>query len=130
MNVEVTNRHDHVTDEVAEYARDKAVRVTKFLKNDVRAQVVLDKERDDFTVEVIVSGHRGEVVVGTEQHAEPKAAIDLVMDKVAQQLRKLAGRRKHHQGESMAGEETGVTDEPIEEAELTYEDIIDEELNK
>ena len=130
MNVEITNRHIHVTDEVAEYARDKAERVTKFLKQDVRVDVVVDKEHDDFLVEVIVSGHKGNVVVGRERHAEPRAAIDLVMDKVSQQLRKLAGRRKHHQGESMAGEETVAPDESLDEAELTYEDIIDEELNK
>lgn len=142
MNVEITRRHVHVDREVEVYAREKAEKVTKYLKQDVRVAIVLDKEHDDFTVEMLVSGQRGERVIGHEKHAEPRAAVDLVIDKVEQQLRRLAGRRKRHQGESMAGEKTvpivppagadGAADPSDEndDSELTYEDIIDEELNK
>ncbi len=136
MNVEITSRHVHVEREVEEYAREKAAKVTKYLHHEVRVEIVVDKEHDDFTVEMLVSGQRGERVIGREKHAEPRAAVDLVIDKVEQQLRKLAGRRKDHKGESMAGENSppppppeGGDDSP-DDADLSYEDIIDEELNK
>ncbi|MFG0317469.1 MAG: ribosome hibernation-promoting factor, HPF/YfiA family [Planctomycetota bacterium JB042] len=135
MNVEITSRHVHVEREVEEYAREKAGKVTKYLHHEVRVEIVVDKEHDDFIVEMLVSGQRGERVIGREKHAEPRAAVDLVIDKVEQQLRKLAGRRKDHKGESMAGENSPPplpegADESPDDAELSYEDIIDEELNK
>lgn len=104
MNIEITGRHVHITESVSTYAREKAEKVAKFLKKEVRVEVLLDHERDHFTVEMIVSGYRGPVIVGHVTHTDAKAAIDLAIDKVEHQLRKLRGRAKDHHGPSMAGD--------------------------
>lgn len=106
MNIEITGRHDRITDDIQGYARSKAEKVTKFLKSNVRVEVVLDHEHDQYQVEMIVSGHRGPRIIGSVSHDDARAAVDLTIDKVEQQLRKLKGRRKDHRGESMAGEDT------------------------
>lgn len=105
MNVEITGRHAHITEDIQDYARRKTERITKFLKDNARVEVVLDHDHDQYQAEMIVSGHRGPVVVGHVSHEDPRAAVDLTVDKVEKQLRKLKGRRKDHHGQSMAGED-------------------------
>ncbi|MBI4881575.1 MAG: ribosome-associated translation inhibitor RaiA [Planctomycetes bacterium] len=133
MNIEITGRHFEVPSALEEYARAKAVKVAKYLKKDVRVQVILEHEHDKYTVEMIVSGHRGPVIVGQEQDDEARAAIDLAIDKIEYQLRKFRGRRKDRKGRSMAGEKAPAGEAPPpagEDAEVSYDDIIDEELNR
>lgn len=129
MIIEITGRHVQVTQATQDYARAKAEKVAKFLKGEVRVEVILDHERERFQVETIVTGNRGPVIVAHVQHEDARAAVDLVMDKVQEQLRRTAERRKDHRGESMAGEDSlpaGDAGQP----EVTYDDIIDEELNQ
>lgn len=148
LNVEITGRHVRITAGIEEYTREKVSRVAKYLKKDVRVQVVLEQEHDKHQVEMIVSGYRGPVIVSHVQHDELHAAVDLAIDKIEQQLRKLKGRRQDRQGESMAGEsvesrrragagssdtahgEGPQGDQSEDESEVSYEDVIDEELNK
>ncbi|MFH0947340.1 MAG: ribosome-associated translation inhibitor RaiA [Planctomycetota bacterium] len=131
MNVEISGRHVQVTAGIEEYAREKASRVAKYLKTDVRVQVVLEKEGDKYQVEMIVSGYRGPVIVSRVQHDELFAAVDLAIDKLEQQLRKVKGRRQARQGGSMAGEPLDSPDSGEgDDSEVSYEDVIDEELNK
>lgn len=104
MNVEITGRHVKITPELEQYARSKAERIQKFVRGDARIELVLDHEHDKFQIEMIVSSHRGPVVVGHVQHDQANAAIDLVVDKVDHQLRRMRDRRKSHHGPSMAGD--------------------------
>jgi len=137
LDIEITGRHVNVKLDIEQYAREKAEKVAKFLKDRGRVEIILDHERDKFLVEIIVSGQRGMVIVSHVQHPDARAGIDLAVDKTEQQLRKHKGRLKGHRGESMAGEVTGhptkadgvdIPDES-EEPEQSYDDAIDEELN-
>ena len=128
MNVEIVGRHMDLPPSLEEYARRKAEKVAKFLKEDVRVEVVIEKVHDDHQIEMIVSGHRGPVIVSNVHHGDARAAIDLSIDKVEHQLRKYKDRHKHHQGESMAGEATSAPER--DEPEPSFDDVIDEELNK
>lgn len=105
MNIELTGRHVRITANIEAYARAKAEKVTKFLKDGARVQVVLDHEHDQYQVEMIVSGFRGPNIIASVSHDDANAAVDLTIDKIEQQLRKLKDRKKHHHGESMAGED-------------------------
>ena len=129
LNVEVSGRHFQMTADIEEYAREKVTRVAKYLKQDVRVQVVLEQEGDKYQAEMIVSGYRGPIIVSHVQHDELHAAVDLAIDKMEQQLRKLKGRRQAHQGESLSDAPGGPGGED-EDPEVSYEDVIDEELNK
>ncbi len=93
-----------ITPEFEQYARSKAEKVQKFVKKDARIEIVLDHAHDNFQIEMIVSANRGPVVIGHVQHAQALAAIDLVVDKVDHQLRRLRDRKKHHHGPSMSDE--------------------------
>jgi putative sigma-54 modulation protein len=132
LDIEITGRHVNVKPDVESYAREKGEKVAKFLKRQGRVEIVLDHERDNFLVEVIVSGYRGPVLVSHVQHPDARAAIDLAVDKTEQQLRKLKGRRKDHRGPSMAGDDapgSGDDGSASGDADPSYDDVIDEELN-
>lgn len=108
MNIEITGRHVKITAELEQYARTKAERIQKFVRPDARIEIILDHAHDKFQVEMIVSGMRGPVVIGHLQNDSPKAAIDLCVDKIDHQLRRLHDRKKHHHGgPSMAGDGKG-----------------------
>jgi ribosomal subunit interface protein len=105
LNIEIVGRHVKITAELEAYALSKADRIAKFVKSDARIELILDHEHDRFQAEMIVASHRGPVVVGHVQHEHAHAAIDLVVDKVDHQLRRMRDRRKgHHGGQSMAGD--------------------------
>lgn len=105
MNVAITGRHVHLTPALENYAREKAGKVTKFLKKDVRVEIVVEQIHDAWNVEMIVNGHRGHVIVAHVQNPDAHAAVDLAIDKVEHQLRRVKERTKEHRGPSMAGED-------------------------
>lgn len=111
MNIEITGRHVHITPDVEQYARSKAEKIAKFIRKDARVEIVLDHDHDRFQVEILVSGTRGPVVIGHIQHDQANAAIDLAIEKVDHQLRRMRDRKKDHRGPSMAGENLPAADE-------------------
>ncbi len=103
MNVAITGRHVQLSAGLEEYARAKAAKVTKFLHKDVRVEIIVEQTHDAWNVEMIVNGHHGSIIVAHVQQSDANAAIDLAIDKVEHQLRKVKERRKDHRGPSMAG---------------------------
>lgn len=131
MDIQIVGRHIELSAGLEDYAREKAEKVAKFLKQEVRVEVLIEKIHDQHEVEMIVSGYRGPVIVSHVHKEEPRAAIDLAIDKVEEQLRRMKGRRKSHKGESLVDEAAplggGVDGE---DSEVSYDEIIDEELSK
>ena len=132
MNIEITGRHVKITPQIEEYARSKAERVAKFVRSEARIEVILDQVHDKYQVEMIVSGIRGPVIIGHTEHDQANAAIDLVIDKVDHQLRKLRDRKKSHHGESMAGDgQSRMMDEGSGlfggEGEASVDDVVRED---
>jgi ribosomal subunit interface protein len=129
VDIQIVGRHIELSPDLEKYAREKAEKVAKFLRQDVRVEVLIEKVHDLHEVEMIVSGYRGPVIVSHVHKEEPRAAIDLAIDKVEEQLRRMKGRRKSHKGENKANAVT-LTGDVMDEPEVTYDEVIDEELSK
>ena len=129
MNVQFVKRHVEVSDALEEYALRKSEKLARFLKRGANLEVVVDRQRTDYEVEMILSGHRGPVLVAHVHRPDARAAIDLALDKIVHQLRKRKERRRDDlHGESMAGEQVAARREAEEEEkEVDIGDVLDEE---
>jgi putative sigma-54 modulation protein len=122
LNIEVTVKHDHDSQEVRDYAFEKAKKVLKYYQRITRVEVILKPEKDKHSAEMIISASRGTQLVGKTLHEDIHAAIDLLVDKMERQLVRFKERLKDRR--------TGRTDRVVpEEApesddEISYDDII------
>ena len=93
MVTHMTFRHMEATNAIKEYTENKLEKVKKFVQEPLDAHVVFSKERFQYLVEINLSGNKIDI------HAEDRnedlyAAIDLVMDKIEKQLRRLRDKKK------------------------------------
>lgn len=95
MQVIVTGRHMGVSAPLQTYCREKAERLPRFLDRVQSIEVVLDGKAGVHTVELIVHTAGAPPFVATEQHEDAYAAVDLVMDKIEEQLRRYKERRRN-----------------------------------
>ena len=101
LRIDLTDRHEQHPDDVKDYARQKVEKLVRFFDQVHHIEIVLDKERDDHTVEVIVSASHNMHFVGHATNPSVMACIDRVVDKLESQVRKAKERLKdHHRGES------------------------------
>jgi len=94
MDTHLTFRHMDSTDAIKEYTENKLEKIKKYVQEPLDIHVIFSKERFQYLIEINLSGN------GMDVHAEDRnedlyAAIDLVMDKVEKQLRRLRDKRKN-----------------------------------
>lgn len=107
MQVVVTGRHMGVGENLKDYCRRKAERLTRFFDRIRLIEVILDGQNGQHSVEIIVHTDRTDPFVAREQQPDAFAAVDLLMDKIERQLSRHKERvrnRKHPRG---AGEGQG-----------------------
>lgn len=89
MKIAVTGRGIQVLDNVREYAEQKAGKLERFDDQLQKVEVILSTQGDDKVVEMIAVPRKGkQQVVAQSEHEDVFAAVDLVVDKMSQQLRK------------------------------------------
>ena len=119
MNVSVAARHMDVTDEMKDYAQDKAGRLEKFYDGLTSISVTLDKEAGQFLVEIVATGRRKSTFVAHHRDADLHACYDRCVHKVAEQLRRHKDRVRDRHGpghdETMVIEQRDETDEADQE---------------
>ena len=96
MDTHLTFRHMDSSDAIKEYTENKLEKIKKYVQEPLDTHVIFSRERFQYLIEINLSGN------GLDVHAEDRnedlyAAIDLVMDKVEQQLRRLRDKRKNKQ---------------------------------
>jgi putative sigma-54 modulation protein len=98
MRVSVTGRHMGVSEPLKAYCQEKAERLVRFLDRIQSVEVVVDGKAGVHTVEMIVHSSGAQPFVATHQHEDAYAAVDLLVDKLEEQLRRYKERhrnRKH-----------------------------------
>lgn len=97
MQVLVTFRHVAPSGALREYAEEKVQRVQKYVRRVNDAHVILSVDKRRHIAEVTLSAARHKFTA-TEETTDLYAAIDLAMDKIERQVKKLAAKvkdRKH-----------------------------------
>lgn len=98
MVITVTGRHMGVTEALKEYCHKKAERLPRLLDRVQSVEIVLDGKEGVHTAEMLVHSAGTAPFVAREQHADPFAAVDLLIDKIEEQLRRYKEKhrnRKH-----------------------------------
>lgn len=95
MQVLVTFRHMDATPALRRYAETTVQRIHKIMRRPVEAHVVLEVSKRRHIAEITLSGEHLHVTA-KEATADLYSAIDLAMDKVERQIKKLVSKRLAH----------------------------------
>ncbi|HEY8490504.1 MAG TPA: ribosome-associated translation inhibitor RaiA [Dehalococcoidia bacterium] len=122
MELVIRGKHTAVPDPLKAYARKRLAKLDRYLPAAREAVVEIYHEdtksaADRFVVEVTVNCN-GTLLRAEERSADPRAAVDRVADVLANQSRRLKGRRvkRHHTGASRAAAPVEPAGEEDEEA--------------
>ncbi len=88
MQITVSGRHMSVSDALREYCEEKAERLVRFYDRIRSVDVVLDGRNGKHSAEMIVHSEGTTPFVATEHHDDAFAAVDLLLDKIEEQLRR------------------------------------------
>lgn len=98
MNIQITGRHVEVTDAIKSYVNEKIGKVGQYFDNITSTKVILDVEKDHQVAEAIVIVPGSEFVAKAEDK-DLYAAIDMLEDKLARQLKKHKNKMRTNHGE-------------------------------
>lgn len=121
MQIMITGRHIKVTEAMQTYARDKASKFEKIWNGINKAHITMDLEHGLHVAEAVVSINGGADVVAITKDADMYAALDLLENKIEQQLRKYKSKHQDHHPHQK--------NHPKAPSEPTYQDIVREELD-
>ncbi len=103
MNVIVSGKNINVRPSTRDYVEEKLTRFDKFFRNDIDAKVTLGVQRDRHTVEITMPLKNGVIFRAEETSDSLLTSVDLVIDKLSQQMRKHKTKieRKYHKHENL-----------------------------
>ena len=98
MQILFTGRHVEVTEDIREYVRIKAGRLTKFYDRIHEIEVILDHESEQFSAEMIVRADRKHTFVARGTGPDTFALVDVIMEKLERQLTKHKEKNRNRKG--------------------------------
>lgn len=108
MQINITARHGHLTEDTKEFIREKAEKLTHFFERLTSIVVTVDLKSDLKRVEFVVSAEHKHDFVAQESHGDVRAAVDLVVDKLEAQLRKYKEKVQDHRRTPPMGDVPGA----------------------
>jgi putative sigma-54 modulation protein len=114
VQINITTRHGHVSDETRDKIREKLEKLTRLYDRISAIEVIVDLEhRDAPNVDLKVSAVHKHDFVAVSRSLELMASIDDVVEKMEQQLRKYKQKvQDRHRGPGHRSEETPETPGP------------------
>ena len=118
MQVKISARHGHLSEDLQEFIREKAQKLLRFFERLTMIEVTVDLENDLKRVEFVVSAEHKHDFVAQESSPDVRAAVDLVLDKLEKQIRKYKERvQDHRRTTPMGGEPWEAMQAPATERE-------------
>jgi putative sigma-54 modulation protein len=110
MQTSVTFKNLDPSENLKSYVSDKLNRFDKFLYNPAEASVVLAVEKFRHIAEINITGDRLSIN-GKEETEDMYSAIDMVLDKLEKQIKKIKQKNRGRRAGSRAKEKGGLNDE-------------------
>jgi putative sigma-54 modulation protein len=98
MQISVTFRQLEPSEALKNYVTERLWKFKRYLEGPQEAHVVLALEKFRHLADVTINSN-GRIIKGREENADMYAAIDLVMDKIDQQLRKMREKMRDVKGD-------------------------------
>ena len=86
MQINISSKHMDLTPPIEEYVEKKSDRLTRFFDRIQQVDVVIDKVKKGYHVEMIVDVEKHEPFIATSEHENLYACIDLGIDRTVRQL--------------------------------------------
>ncbi len=115
MQISVTFRQIEPSEALKNYVTERLNKFKRYLDGPVEAHVVLGLEKFRHLADVTIDSN-GRIIKGREENADMYAAIDLVMDKIDMQLKKLREKLR-----DVKGDRTRAAAAPVAAAEESPE---------
>ena len=116
MEIKIAARHGHLSDETQNFIREKAQKLLRLFDRLTMIAVTVDLKDDvNKVVEFLVSAEHKHDFVARETHTDVLAAVDLVMPKLEQQLRRYKEKIQDHRRRPSAGDVPSVSPKPSDE---------------
>ncbi len=107
MQIKISTRHGHLTEETQQYIRDKAGKLLHFFQRLMMIEVLVDLKDDEKFVEFLVSAEHKHDFVASERNKDLLAAVDLVLAKLEGQVRKYKEKVQDHRRTPAVGDVAG-----------------------
>jgi putative sigma-54 modulation protein len=95
MRILVTGRHIDLTPALRAYAEEKISKFDRYLPNITEARITVTLEKNIHKVEVLLNAN-GFIIPAEGATGEVYSAIDQVVEKLDQQVKKYKGKLTHH----------------------------------
>ena len=96
MRVQIAVKHMDISEAMKDYAEERAAKLEHYFDRINSMKVVLNRDANLYSAEMICGGARGKILVAHEKNKDVFAAMDLVTDKMERQLTKLKEKVKGH----------------------------------
>ena len=107
MQIKISTRHGHLTEETRQFIHDKADKLTHFFQRLMMIEVLVDLKDDEKFVEFLVSAEHKHDFVASERNKDLLVAVDAVLDKLERQVRKYKEKVQDHRRTPAAGDVAG-----------------------
>ena len=122
MDVTVTFRHTDPIESLKNYAEEKISKIKKYIDVPLEAHIVLSVEKFRHIADVTLSLN-GTPIKAVEETDDMYSAIDQVMDKVENQVKKHIGKIRRHRGDSVRAEGSALDEELEESVDMSPDDF-------
>jgi ribosomal subunit interface protein len=122
MIIQITARHDSVTDGMKRYAEQKGEKLVRIFDGLTKIEIVLDGQGTRQSAEAILAVAGGETIVVRAEESKMNAAIDAMIDRAERRVRDHKEKRRDHRTESP--EVSDAASDAGEDLE-TYSEVID-----
>ena len=96
VTIEFKGRHDHITERMQAHAASKLAKLARYQDRLSRIEVVANHAHKNPEVELIVHQRRGNPLIAKGKSTSFSSTIDLLVDKMEAQLRRLKDKQKDH----------------------------------
>ncbi len=99
MEIKISSKHMELTPAIEEYASHKVEKFPRYFDRVQQVEVVIDKAKNGYTVEIITDVERHTAFVASSTHEDLYACIDLGVDRSVRQLKDHKSKlrdNKHH----------------------------------
>ena len=99
MQIKISSKHMELTPAIEDYAAKKIDKFHRFFDQIQQVEVVIDKAKNGYSLEIITNVVHHEPFVATSDHEDLYACIDLGIDRSIRQLKDHKSKlrdNKHH----------------------------------
>ncbi|MFT6078570.1 MAG: ribosomal subunit interface protein [Planctomycetota bacterium] len=133
VRIEFKCRNDNITERMQEHASKKLARLARFHDLLTRVEVVADHAHENPEIELIVHMRKGAPHIAKDRGESFSGTIDMLVDKMEAQLRKLHDKLTHHKFPGAKEERARIAEAhepPAAPDEETFEDAVRKTLDE